>query len=102
VYKKIIFRCFGVPTINEFAGGMILRPFLTVQRGNIGQWEKTPKNGNQCKFLNFKVTHFKKIKGVGARLKNDISQKKLFCLRGLGDMREKPRLSKMGPVSSIH
>jgi hypothetical protein len=64
--------------------------------------KKTPKNGNQCKFLNFKVTHFKKIKGVGARLKNDLSQKKLFCLRGSGDMREKPRLSKMGPVSPMY
>jgi hypothetical protein len=31
--------------------------------------KKTLKNGNQCKFLNFKVTHFKKIKGVGARPK---------------------------------
>jgi hypothetical protein len=38
VCKKIIFRCFGVPTINEFAGGMILRPFWAVPRGNIGQW----------------------------------------------------------------
>jgi len=37
VCKKIIFRCFGVPTINEFAGGMILRPFWTVPMGNIGQ-----------------------------------------------------------------
>jgi hypothetical protein len=28
-----------------------------------------------------------------------LAKKKLFCLRGSGDMREKPRLSKMGPVS---
>jgi hypothetical protein len=46
--------------------------------------KKTPKNGNQCKFLNFKVTHLKKIKGVGARLKNDLSQKKTVLPKGIG------------------
>jgi hypothetical protein len=46
--------------------------------------KKTPKNGNQCKFLNFKVTHFKKIKGVGARLTNDLSQKRTLLPKGIG------------------
>jgi hypothetical protein len=49
-----------------------------------GIGKKTPKNGNKCKFLNFKVTHFKKIKGVGARLKNDLSQKKTLLPKGIG------------------
>jgi hypothetical protein len=31
-----------------------------------------------------------------------LAKKKLFCLRGLGDMREKPRLSKMGLVSPTY